>query len=657
MLRRRFSAFAASPIVAALVVVPILSFGCSGGGNEASNPADTGGDDTDAGPALPPRICKTPPPQSNAWFVDATADVGLAPTATLTPLASVVVSADLDDDGFADLIALDGPGDRPTKQVSFVFMNRPSPDDPTQRTFVESLASSGLQATRDGAGNRGFGLALLGDLDSDGDEDAIVCPSWVGADGKVPIDSCDAFLNDGKAHFTFAAKSDLAAKSAVTPGGSLFDYDLDGVLDFWPATIARWPYGGVPSQFPQLYRGNGDGTFTNVSTDVGLPEFSGRLDADAVSRPFFGSTACDLDGDGDDDIVDATYGRLENWVFRNDQSTFVEVGRDLGLAHDDREDYHDDQSYLCWCADPANVGAPDCTPAPPKPGMSCTVFGNPYLRGWGPQSEQSYMLGGNNFSFACNDIDDDGDMDLMSATIVHGDVGSASDPSELIINPGDGTKFQRPGNTSDGLDRPETGLYWNHGDDMAVFVDVDLDGRKDIFLTTTGAYPNSHAWVWRQTDALKFSEIGVAAGFSSKVNYHGPAFVDFDGDGDLDLVVGDTTTGAVHAFRNVVGQDSNWLRVRLVGKGAGGANRDGIGAKVTVTTGTTKHVQELQGGFGHGNVENDLVLTFGLGDACDVDAIDVRWPSATGTTHFTNVRGNYDIVLTEGDPAVKYVQQ
>src|SRR5262249_47314106 len=154
--------------------------------------------------------------------------------------------------------------------------------------------------------------------------DAILCPAWVGADGKVPVDSCDAFLNDGKAHFTFADKSDLAAKSAVTPGGSLLDYDLDGVLDFWPATVARWPYGGVPTQMPTLYRGNGDGTFSNVSAAVGLPAVSGRLSDDTIARPFFGSTACDLDGDGDDDIVDATYGRLENWVFRNDGGSFVE---------------------------------------------------------------------------------------------------------------------------------------------------------------------------------------------------------------------------------------------------------------------------------------------------------------------------------------------
>jgi hypothetical protein len=497
----------------------------------------------------------------------------------------------------------------------------------------------------------------------------ILCPAWVAASGDPPIDSCDVFLNDGKGHFALGPGSDINASSWVTPSASLLDYDLDGLLDFWPATVANWPYGGVDDQPTTLYRGTGGGAFKDVSAAVGLPQAPGRLDDNTQLRSTFGATACDIDGDGDDDMILASYGREENWVFRNDNGTFVEVGVPLGIAHDDREDYRDDQSFECWCAAAANVSSPDCQPAPATPQVSCCVFCTqmmktcpgqcaPYFRGWGATSKKSYMLGGNYFSIACGDVDDDGDLDLMTATIVHGDTGSASDPSELVLNPGDGTKFKRPGNTTNGLNRPATGVYWNHGDDMSVFTDVDLDGRKDIFMTTTGAYPdNNHAWLWHQKTDGTFEEIGTTVGFDRSINLHGPTFVDIDGDGDLDLVIGDTNgkPQAIHVYKNVVGQDQNWMRIRLVGKGQGGANVSAIGARVRVTAGGRTQTQVVQGGYGHGPTQNDLVLTFGLGSACDVDSVEVRWPNSThDVATFSGVLTNYTVVLHEGSTKVEY---
>jgi len=351
----------------------------------------------------------------------------------------------------------------------------------------------------------------------------------------------------------------------------------------------------------------------------------------------------------------ADYGRQENQVWRNDGGLFTNVAHELGLDYDDRQDYSDDQSYECYCQ---AVGT--CSPAPPAPVVPCDYFGGPYFRGWQPGfTDQPFSLGGNNFTFACGDIDDDGDLDLMSATITHGDVGSSSDPSELILNPGDGGKFTRPGNAVTGLDRPEKGVYWNHGDNSIVFADLDLDGRKDIFMTDTGAYgADSRSWLWHQKGDGTFEEITVASGLIGKdhlPDLQGPAFVDVDGDGDLDLVVGDVTGAPLRVYRNLVGQDRNWLRVKLAGKGAGGANASAIGARVRVTAGGRTQTLELQGGYGHGNLQNDLVLTFGLGATCDVDEVEVRWPSGDATVAtYKDVRANYLITLREGDAEVHY---
>jgi hypothetical protein len=600
-----------------------------------------------------------------------------------------VISADVDGDGWSDIITMatdptNGKGAARGTNLRHLFLNRPNPSVPGARTFVDATVQSGILATRDGMGNRGFSIANVGDLNDDGFVDLVLCPSdeLFNASGTSPAyapqDPCDAFLNDGTGHFTLAGTSDLDAKVHWYPSGALFDYDQDGYLDFWPATVAHWPYDptGPNDEPPTLLQGNGDGTFANVSGQVGLPTTDGTLAAGTQWRHVFGVVACDIDGDGDDDMIFADYGREENQVWLNNGGTFTNVAHSLGVDYDPRMNYHDDQTYRCFCEqiDPASS---ECMPAPPAPIVDCCTFCQqdgdacpsafcpPDFRGWQVGvTDQPYSLGGNNFSFACGDMNNDGLMDLMSATIQHGDVGSDEDPSELILNPGNGGMFTRPGNQSDGLYVPEppwVGLYWNHGDDMRVMVDVDLDGLKDVFSTTTGAYEVSDTHrLWRQTSLGQFQEIDEAAGLIGNgdlPNLQGPAWIDIDGDGDLDLVAGQTNGQGVHVYENLVGQNQNWTRMRLVGGGAGSANTSAIGAVVKVTAGGQTQTQYVSGGYGHGNVQADLVLTFGLGATCDIDQIQVQWPdSAHSTSSYTGVVANYAITIKQGSSEVVYAK-
>ena len=153
----------------------------------------------------PPRICKTPPASlPQPWFHDATAEVGLAPSAvacttpgacgTQAPTSIVAVAADLDGDGWVDFITVAGSAARGQHQgqVRELFMNR---EVNGVRMFVDETASSGLLATRDGAGNRGFNLVNLGDLDNDGDVDAVLCPADEISSSYSPEDPCDAPAN------------------------------------------------------------------------------------------------------------------------------------------------------------------------------------------------------------------------------------------------------------------------------------------------------------------------------------------------------------------------------------------------------------------------------------------------------------------------------
>src|SRR5262249_20232304 len=156
---------------------------------------------------------------------------------------------------------------------------------------------------------------------NDGNVDLVLCPAdELSTDGPNPQDPCDALLGDGSGHFKLAAPSDLDAMVIWAPSGSLLDYDHDGNLDFWPATVAHWPYdpNGPNNMPPTLYRGHGDGTFSDVSAMVGLPTQDGIPDDGTEWRHVFGTTACDLDDDGYDEMVFADYGRQENQVWRFD---------------------------------------------------------------------------------------------------------------------------------------------------------------------------------------------------------------------------------------------------------------------------------------------------------------------------------------------------
>jgi enediyne biosynthesis protein E4 len=629
--------------------VALLALGC--GSSEAEdNPRSDGGTEPD----LPPRICKSPVDHDLPWFTDATAEIGLAATPALEPLANTFVSADLDGDGWPDLLASRGESARGLidgKRARFLFMNRPSQTQPDERVLEDRPDLNGLGATRDGGSDRGFSMALLGDLNNDGSTDVITCPSDFGQLTSL-ADPCAAFLNDGSGQFTLAGDidPDHPATSAV-----LVDFDRDGILDLFVPGIARWPN---PSEKawsfgPRLFRGRGDGSFENVSAEVGLPQTEGFVLDSTAWRATLGATSCDLDGDGDQDFLLATYGRKPNQVYRNDGGQLVEVGALLGLAHDDREDYSDDESYRCYCKVTGK-----CEPAPPLPKVDCNAFGQPYFRGWAPNiSDKPYSLGGNDMGVTCGDIDDDGDMDVSFATIVHGDVGSSSDPTELILNPGDGGRFTRPGNELTGLLRPPLTPGSDHGDHMIVYADLDLDGRKDVWVASI-VYPGTHQWLWRQKPDGRFEEFTVQSGLHQPGDpaVMGVTLADFDGDGDLDLVTGRYTADrSVRVYRNVVGDRSNFVRIKLVGKGAGFSNASAIGARVRVSAGGRAQIQEVRGGQGLSNVQNDLVLGFGLGDACEIDEIEVRWPDAESTvTHYASVRANYTVVLREGNPTPEY---
>ena len=125
------------------------------------------------------------------------------------------------------------------------------------------------------------------------------------------------------------------------------------------------------------------------------------------------------------------------------------------------------------------------------------------------------------------DLDGDGLLDLMVTS------WGLRDPIRLFLNAGDGTF--RDATPESGLDGIVSGLNLVHAD-------YDNDGDSDIFVLRGAwlyhGYPNS---LLRNDGNGHFTDITVAAGLAEEFPSHTAAWADYDGDGWVDLFVGNET--------------------------------------------------------------------------------------------------------------------
>ncbi len=140
---------------------------------------------------------------------------------------------------------------------------------------------------------------------------------------------------------------------------------------------------------------------------------------------------------------------------------------------------------------------------------------------------------------------------------------------------------------------------------------------------------------------LRFTDVAMAVGADDIKDGRGMATIDFDNDGDLDIVINSNPGDSGRAelsratlLRNNVGAKRNWLAVELRG-GAGThdgdatgkwSNRDAVGARVTVESGGDKQLRLVTAGSGFAS-QHSARLYFGLGERDHADALVVRWPS------------------------------
>jgi enediyne biosynthesis protein E4 len=501
--------------------------------------------------------------------------------------------------------------------------------------FTDVTAASGIKFRHvNGAFGKKFlpetlgsGCAFL-DYDNDGWQDILLInsthfPSQAGAAGYPAL-----YHNNKNGTFTDVTREAGLAVEMYGMGVAAADYDNDGNVDVYVTALGQ----------NRLFRNQGGGKFKDVSAAAGVAH-------EGFST---GAMWLDYDRDGHLDLFVADY---VEWTAAND----------LFCSLDGKS-----KSY--------------CTPESYK-GRSPTLYHN---RGNGTFEDVTKKAGlldpaSKALGVALIDVDDDGWPDIF--------VANDTQPNRLYRNRRDGT-FQDMGMTAgvafneagvaragmgvDAADIDGSGrqtlvignfsnemmsLYVNDGKGLFIdeapssgigraslltltfacfFFDYDLDGMPDIFAANghvaddintvqpkiTYAQP---AHLFRNAGKRRFEEVTAKSGaaLQQRVVARGAAYADIDNDGDLDLLV-TANNGPARLLRNDGGNRSKMLRMKLIGSAS---NRDAIGSKVRITAADGSILRGMVKTGSSYCSQSELTLTFGLGSAAAVKAIEVTWPN------------------------------
>lgn len=408
-----------------------------------------------------------------------------------------VLLGDFDGDGSVDVVIVDGS--------TIERVEKEEPGFPP-RLFLGkgdgTFAPAGSPWAMAG-GRWGMGGAV-GDLNSDGWPDLVIT-EW-GPDR--------VFLNDGGKGFTeITSKAGLTGERWGT-SAALLDYDKDGkldlvvvnYLDFDPRTIGRPPDGqcrwkghdvmcgpeGLTPIHDQLYHGNGDGTFKDVTIEAHFRPGEAAFG--------LGVMTLDYDGDGDTDVY-VTNDSMPNHLWENQgDGTFKEVGFRRGVSHDSNG--KEQASMGIACADWNRDGRDDLF-ITNFSGESNALYVSTKGAGFRERSSPTGLAGASirflGWGTGFSDFDLDGDLDLF---VLNGHVYPQADlpgtdtsyaqPDHLFRNDGQGRfSVERLSDAPAAVSRAGAMADIDNDGDIDI-VGLAVDGQVRVFLNNAARGPKNH---------------------------------------------------------------------------------------------------------------------------------------------------------------------
>ena len=532
------------------------------------------------------------------------------------------------------------------------FAQYPARRPPTAG-FIDVTKTAGIKFTHF-KGNKGTSINLeefgpgvcVADFDNDGWPDIYFVNGRDRYNRGISVKNA-LYRNNGEGTFTDVTEKAGVPGTAYGLGCVWGDYDNDGFPDLF---ITQ--YGGNV-----LYHNNGDGTFTDVTDKAGVAGLeSGKFHS--------GATFFDYDRDGRLDLYVGSYVALEPngplycmlgnvesscpptayegspaaLYHNNGDGTFTNVTKAAGIFQPKGK------NLSVAAADYDNDGWPDIFVA--NDGVEAYLYHNQHdgtFTETAPITGIAYAMNGKTMAAMCmslGDYDNDGWLDLYIS-----DFQGNSD--HIWRNDHKGGMNEVSGTA--GITMPTFNVLSFGGG----FFDYDNDGWLDIFIANGHVYPEVETaggahyrqlnTVFHNLDNGKFlettKETGVAA-LPRRVG-RGVAFADFNNDGFVDVVV--ANNGEAPFLLQNSGNKNHFLNFKVIGTKT---NRDGMGARIRVTSGGISQIREIEGGGSYMS-QSDLRASFGLGTARSADKVDVIWPTGEHQV-FQNVAANKFYRIEEG---------